>query len=243
MATDTAVADAGEMSLGAPILPPLTNGDHLTQAEFFHRYEAMPRLRGAELVERIVYLPSPVSHKYHSAPCFDLIGWLGSYQAYTQGVCGGAKGTLRLDDLNALEPDAYLILLPSYGGQARIDKDGYVTGAPELVAEVAASSVAIDLHGKFAAYLRNGVREYVVWRVFDREIDWFVARDGRFDRLPPGEGGRLESQILPGLWLDPAALIRGDLLTVTQTVQKGSSTPEHAAFVDRLRQRAAQTRP
>jgi Uma2 family endonuclease len=243
MATDTATAETGELSVATPALPPLVNGDHLTQAEFLRRYEAMPHVHKAELVEGVVYMPSPVSHGHHSAPHFDLIGWLSFYRAYTPGVQGGDNGTLLLDDLNAPQPDAYLIILPSHGGQVRIDADDYITGAPELVAEVAASSAAIDLHGKFAAYLRNGVREYIVWRVFDRAIDWFVAREGRFDRLPPGEGGRLESQVLPGLWLDPAALIRGDLLTVTQTVQKGTSTPEHAAFVERLRQRAAQTQP
>ena len=112
-------------------------------------------------------------------------------------------------------------------------------GAPELVAEIAASSAAIDLHAKLAAYLRNGVREYIVWRVFDRGIDWFVSRKGRFDRLVPKEGGRLESEMLPGLWLDPVALIGGDMPSVARTVQQGLATPEHAVFVDRLRQQAA----
>jgi Uma2 family endonuclease len=239
---DTTTPDAGHSGATGATSLPLVNGDHLTQAEFLRRYSGMPDLQDAELIEGVVYMPSPVTHGHHSVPHFDLITWLGTYRMYTPGVQGGDNGTLRLDDLNAPQPDAYLIVLPSYGGQVRIGPDDYVVGAPELVAEVAASSAAIDLHAKLAAYLRNGVREYVVWRVYDRAIDWFVSRNGRFDRLAPKEDGRFESEVLPGLWLNPAALIAGDMLAVAHTVQQGIASPEHAAFVARLQQ-AAQTRP
>jgi hypothetical protein len=243
MATDAAIPDDLAPGTAMPALPPLTNGDRLTQAEFLRRYEAMPHLHDAELIEGVVYLRSSGSHEYHGAPHFDLITWLGQYQIYTPGIEGGDSSTLRLDDLNVPQPDAYLIVLPAYGGQVRFDDDGYITGAPEFVAEVAASSAAIDLNAKHTAYLRNGVREYVVWRVFDRGIDWFVSHEGRFDRLVPKEGGRLESEVLPGLWLDPAALISGDMPSIGQTVQQGLGTPEHAAFVASLQQKAAQNRP
>ena len=56
-------------------------------------------------------------------------------------------------------------------GQARIDEDGYVDGAPELVAEIAASSASIDLHAKRNAYRRNWVQEYLVWRTLDAQVD------------------------------------------------------------------------
>ena len=52
--------------------------------------------------------------------------------------------------------------------------------------EVAASSVSYDLHEKREAYRRNGVREYIVWRVQDRAIDWFVLRGGAYEPLAPG---------------------------------------------------------
>jgi hypothetical protein len=238
--TETTTVPSREAGAGAPV--PVMNGDYLTQAEFFRRCTGRTHLKDAELIEGIVYLPSPVSHGLHGAPHFDLVGWLGLYQMHTSDICGGANGTLCLDDLNAPRADAYLIVLPSHGGQVSIDAQGYIVGAPELVAEVAASSAAIDLHGKLAAYLRNGVREYVVWRVYDRAIDWFVSRSGRFDRLTPKGDGHFESEVLPGSWLDPAALIAGDMLAVARTVQQGIDSPEHAAFVARLQQ-AAQTRP
>ena len=49
--------------------------------------------------------------------------------------------------------------------------------------EVAASSAAYDLHEKLRVYRRNGVQEYLVWRVYDGELDWFELQEGRYARL------------------------------------------------------------
>ncbi len=186
-------------------------------------------------------MPSPVSIA-HATAQFNLIGWLGYYSAATPGVIGGGNGTLRLDLDNAPEPDAFLRIESNRGGQSQVDQDGYVVGAPELVAEVAVSSVSLDLHGKLNVYRRHGVREYVVWRVEDAAIDWFILREGRYEQLSLDASGAYQSQVFPGLWLDPAALIRGDQTRVFQVVQSGLSTPEHAAFVDHL-QAATSTSP
>jgi Uma2 family endonuclease len=223
-------------------VPPLQTGDRLTRAEFERRYAAMPHLKKAELIEGVVYMPSPVSDD-HSGPHFDLITWLGLYRMATPGVVGGDNGTLRLDLDNAPQPDAFLRILETHGGQARLDDDRYITGAPELVAEVAVSSVSLDLHGKLNVYRRNGVREYVVWRVQDGEVDWFVLRESRYEMRPRTPGGLYQSEVLPGLWLDPAALVRGDLLGVFPVVQQGLASAEHAAFVTRLQHAAAPPHP
>jgi Uma2 family endonuclease len=221
-----------------PSVPPLENGDRLTRPEFERRYDAMPGLKKAELIEGVVYMPSPVSVD-HDGPHFDAITWLGMYRMATPGIRGGDNGSLRLDLDNEPQPDAYLMVLPSHGGQARIGEDRYVAGAPELVVEVAASSVSYDLHAKLNVYRRIGVREYVVWRVLDRAIDWFVLREGRYEPLPPDANGVYRSEVFPGLWLDPEALLRGDLAAVGQTLQQGLSSAEHREFVTRLQQTAA----
>jgi Uma2 family endonuclease len=62
------------------------------------------------------------------------------------------------------------------GGQAIIGEKGYMEGAPDLVVEVAASSASYDLHEKLMVYQRNGVREYLVWSVFDEQFRGFVCR-------------------------------------------------------------------
>jgi Uma2 family endonuclease len=212
----------------------LENGDVLTRAEFERRYEAMPHLKKAELIEGVVYVPSPVRHRAHSHPHIHLTGWLVQYEAGTPGVEAGDNGTVRLDLDNEPQPDALLFIDPACGGQARIDADDYIEGAPELVAEVASSSASYDLHVKLRVYRRNGVREYIVWRVLEQELDWFVLRAGQYVRMSVDAEGLLKSEVFPGLWLDPAALLRGDLATVLAVVQRGLASPEHAAFVARL---------
>jgi Uma2 family endonuclease len=221
-------------------IPPLQNGDRLTRAEFERRYDAMPELKKAELIEGVVYMPSPVYFEDHGEPHFNLITWLGQYCIFTPGIRGGDNSSIRLDVDNMPQPDACLIISPDCGGQAKIDKERYIAGAPELIAEVAASSASYGLGEKLKAYRRNGVCEYVVWRVFDNAVDWFVLREGRYDRLPPGDDGIYRSEVLPGLCLDPAALLRGDLAAVARTQQQGVESAEHAAFVERLRQAKAE---
>jgi Uma2 family endonuclease len=148
------------------------------------------------------------------------------------------NATLRLDPDNEPHPDALLMMEPSHGGQARIDDQDYVAGAPELVAEVATSSAGADLGPRRTAYERNAVREYLVWRVPDRAVDWFVLRSGQYQPLALTEG-IWRSETFPGLALDPAALVRGDLAAVLRVLQDALAGAEHAAFVARLRQRAA----
>jgi Uma2 family endonuclease len=219
-------------------IPPLEPGDHLTREEFERRYDAMPHLKKAELIEGVVYMPSPVRWNNHAGPHFNLITWLGVYGANTPGVGGGDNGTVRLDLDNEPQPDVALIIEPSCGGQVQLSADDYVEGAPELVAEVAASSASIDLNTKLRVYRRNNVREYIVWRVLDRAVDWFVLRQGQYERLPLSPDGLYRSEVFPGLWLDPAALNRADLAAVLQVVLQGVASPEHAAFVAQLQQAA-----
>jgi Uma2 family endonuclease len=215
-------------------IPPLENGDRLTRAEFERRYEAMPNLKKAELIEGVVHVPSPARYRCHSRPQSHLMGWLIAYEAATPGVEAADNSTVRLDLDNETQPDGLLLIDPERGGQARISADDYVELAPELVAEIAASSVSYDLGTKLNAYRRNGVREYVVWRVLNRAIDWFALRESDFVPLDPDERGILKSEIFPGLWLNAAAMIAGDLRRVLEVLHEGLASAEHAAFLARL---------
>ncbi|MGO8747297.1 MAG: Uma2 family endonuclease [Thermoguttaceae bacterium] len=223
-------------------VPELRAGDRLTRPEFERRYAAMPHVKKAELIEGVVYMPPPASQEEHGGPTFNVVGWLAVYEFATPGVEGGDNSTVRLDLENEPQPDAFLRICPERGGQSR-NSDKYVAGAPELIAEVAASSVSYDLHDKLRVYQRHGVQEYVVWRVWDRAVDWFVLREGRYERLPLNSPDPYRSEVFPGLWLDPAALVRGDLSQVMAVLQQGLASPEHAEFVGRLRAAAAPAGP
>jgi Uma2 family endonuclease len=158
---------------------------------------------------------------------------LGHYEAGTPGVEGSDNSTVLLDLDNEPQPDCLLFIQSALGGRVQIDERGVIEGAPDLVAEVAASSVSYDLHAKLNAYRRNGVREYVVWRVRDHQIDWYVLREGAYEILPVGPDGILRSTVFPGLYLDVNAMLRGDLARVFAVVQQGLDSPEHAEFVAR----------
>jgi Uma2 family endonuclease len=217
-------------------VPPLRHGDRLSRAEFERRYDAMPGLKKAELIEGVVYMPSPVRHPQHSRPHRQIVTWLGVYIIGTPGVDGGDNGTVRLSETSEPQADATLFIERARGGQAQIDADDYVAGAPELVAEVAASSRDEDLGPRRQAYRSAGVLEYIVWRTQDGALDWFVRRATRFVRLRPGRDGILRSEAFPGLWLDATALLGGDGPRVRAVLEQGLASPEHAAFVARLQQ-------
>jgi len=212
---------------------PLENGDHLTRTEFERRYDAMPNLRKAELIEGVVQMPSPIRIEHMEAD-LAVITWLGVYVALTPGVRGGGDGSVRLDADNEVQPDALLRIEEACGGQSRVAADGFIEGAPELVVEISGSSASYDLHAKLNIYRRAGVREYVVWRVYDEAIDWFVLDEGRFVMQAPDEQGVYASHIFPGLRLPVPAMLTGKLADVLAAVQQGVQAPEHAAFVRQL---------
>src|SRR5258706_4333834 len=218
-------------------VPPLENGDRLTRAEFERRYNAMPGIQKAELIEGIVHMPSPVRTKRHGRPHVILSGWLSYYIAKTPGLEEfGDNSTVRLDLDNEPQPDLFLNLPRHAGGQAELDEDDYLVGAPTLACEIAASSVSIDLHVKLNVYRRNQVREYLVWRTQDRAVDWFAWREGRYEALVSNHSEILKSEQFPGLWLDRAALIGENLSELFKTLDLDTATDEHAQFVKKLRQ-------
>ncbi|MEO1144568.1 MAG: Uma2 family endonuclease [Cyanobacteria bacterium J06638_22] len=215
-------------------VPWLENGDRLTRKEFEHRYTHMPHLKKAELIEGVVYLPAALRYRHHSRPHAATLFWLGSYEASTPGVEAASNPTIRLDPDNEPQPDALLRIQHECGGQSFISDDDYLEGAPELIVEIAASSASYDLYDKLNAYRRNGVQEYLVWLVQDREFRWYQLKNERYILQTPNAEGVLASLLFPGLWLDEAALLTGDLATVLETLQKGIATSEHHTFVQQL---------
>jgi Uma2 family endonuclease len=218
--------------------PPLENGDQLTRDEFERRYATMPEVKKAELIEGSVFMASPVHIELHSEPHSNIIGWLVVYQASTPGVRSADNAGTRLDPLNEYQPDALLRLLPEAGGRSHVTEDNFLKGAPELVIEISASSASHDLRTKFRVYERVGVREYIVWQVYEKKIDWWALDEHteQFVALSPDDAGVLRSRFFAGLWLNVPAIVAGDLAAVLGTLQQGLATPEHAAFVARLQE-------
>ncbi len=198
---------------------PLESGDRLTRVEFERRYATRPDIKKAELVEGVVYVASPVRTEEHGTPHFNATTWLGVYVARTPGIIPASDATVRLDNDNEFQPDIYLAWDHEHGGAATLDDDGYLTGAPDLVVEIAASSASYDLGQKMNVYRRNGVREYVVWQILEERIDWFELSEGTYAPIAPDGEGVVGSRVFPGLRLNVPAMLRGDLAAVLDSLR------------------------
>ncbi|MEJ7594025.1 MAG: Uma2 family endonuclease [Planctomycetaceae bacterium] len=217
-------------------VPPLQPGDRLNRAEFERRYHAMPDCKKAELIEGVVYLPSPARLR-HGQPHGTLMAWIVNYAIETPGTDAADNVTNRLDNDNEPQPDVALFIDPACGGQTRVSEDGYLTGPSEFVAEVAVSSVSLNRGAKLRTYERHGVREYLIWRVNDKLLEWYVLRDDGFELQPLPGDGIYRSETFPGLWLDASAMLQRDGKSVMRVLNEGLATSEHAAFVTRLETR------
>jgi len=221
-------------------LPPLEAGDHLDQATFHTRYAAMPKNFRAELIGGIVFVPSPL-RKDHGKHHALVMGWLTTYWIATPGTEPLDNATAILSDVSEPQPDAALVIDPACGGQTGLSVDGYVTGPPELIVEVASSSASIDLHAKRRDYEQAGVQEYVVILLRQHAVRWFVLRGGGYQELNAGESGIFMSTVFPGLWLHASALLRLTGQEVMDTLHQGLETPAHATFVRQLQERRSTT--
>ena len=211
----------------------------LDRAEFERRYSAMPEVKKAELIEGVVYMPPPVSQKRHSRQHFLLIGWLNHYNEATPGLEGGDNATIRLDRENDPQPDALLRIVPAFGGQSR-DSGEYIGGPPEPDRGGRQHQRKLRLARQtkgVSAQRRARVHRMARCRVAESAIDWFVLRNDRYERLELDVEGCYRSQVFPGLWLNSAALVRGDMTRHAAVWQRGLASPEHAAFATELAKR------
>ena len=212
-------------------LPPLEAGDRLDQPTFHARYMRMPPGVKAELIGGMVYMPSPVSSR-HGRPHRDLLFCLVYYKTFTPGVNTSDNGTTILGDDSEPQPDAFMRV--AVGGQTRLDEGEYVVGCPEMVCEVANSSVSYDLHVKRDDYDRYGALEYYAAIIREGRVARFARRGDRLVEVPPDADGLYRSTAFPGFWLDPAALLGGDTRRLMAVLNQGIATPEHAAFAASL---------
>lgn len=199
-------------------LPRLEAGDRLTREEFHRRYCQREDLKKAELIEGVVYVPSPARFTKHGSPQGHGITWLGVYAARTPGARFAADATVFLGLSSEVQPDACLFRIEP--GGPRINSDDYIEGPPQLVFEAAASSASYDLGAKLELYRRSGVREYVAWRVLDEAIDWFRLRGQAYERVEPDGRGVVESAVFPGLRLNVPKMLAGDLAGVLAELEQ-----------------------
>lgn len=210
----------------------LVNGERMDQPTSHALYLETPPSTRAELINGVVFMPDRFGVE-HARTIVPMTAWLAYYAEQVPVLVAMRNVTTILGPKSELQPDLSLVIPPEFGGQTQTDNE-WLRGAPEIVGEVADETRYVDLGPKLEDYERAGVREYVVRALEPDAVYWYLMRNGRFEDLPPGPDGIYRSEVFPGLWLDPRALIRGDRRRLREVVELGCATPEHAAYVARL---------
>jgi Uma2 family endonuclease len=214
--------------------PQLVNGDRMLQPEFHRRYETYPEDDKFELIGGIVFMASPL-RRAHGKNHANLSMVLNLYSGQTPGIELLDNATTILGEESEPQPDLSLRILAEYGGQSRETAKDYVEGPPELVAEVAHSTRAIDLHLKRQDYERAGVREYLVFCLEEPQVLWydFAANDS----IATDRRGVARSRVFPGLWINVPALLGEKDKELIATISRGLKSPAHKTFVKNLQAR------
>jgi Uma2 family endonuclease len=199
--------------------PILCDGDFLNASEFHTRYLKLTEFRKVELIDGIVYMPSPVNYRNHGRCCGFLGTWLSHYFANHPELCYAPDTTFRMTPFDEVQPDFSLFRI---GENVTEESSGLLLGAPELVVEVAASTITKDRGPKFRLYEKAGCLEYLLWNTDSNTIAWFFNNHGTFEEIPHDELGIFRSKTFPGLWLDGYALMQGRVTDVIATLQQGS---------------------
>ncbi len=210
----------------------LVEGQRLDQPTFHALYEAMPPGTRAELIDGVVYMPSPLGLE-HGVAHVPVMVWLDYYAEHVPGVEVMDNASTILGWRGEPQPDGLLRIRPDFGGRTW-NEGGFVHGGPELVVEVSKSSRYVDLGPKKADYERAGVQEYIVRAIDPDEIYWFGQEQGELVQRSIGADELHRSTVIPGLWLDPVALLTGDRRRLRAVIDLGCATLEHAEFVARL---------
>jgi hypothetical protein len=86
------------------------------------------------------------------------------------------------------------------------------------------------------------VREYLVWRTLDAQLDWFVLEADDYRVQLADTSGVIRSPHFPGLALAVEALLARDAARVLDALQAALADPAHAAFANVLNAGAPQPR-
>jgi hypothetical protein len=212
-------------SIDIPML--LAPGDRMELKEFLQRWEQEPGLKFAELIDGVVYMPSPLSLP-HSR--FDGVAQLVlGYYAARSGICENLPQATWLMEKSAPQPDLALSLKPEYGGKLKVAPGDLASGLPELVVEICRSSRSYDLGPKLALYERVGVPEYLAILVEERRFEWRIMVEGRYQLLESAVGV-FRSRILPGLWIEESAFWSADGTRLLAVLDEGMKSPEFFGF-------------
>jgi Uma2 family endonuclease len=217
----------------------LHEGQRLDQQTFHEIYSQTPEDFRAELIDGVVYLMNMAVYEDHARSDASLTGLLYYYSVESPGTIAQSNASTKLSANTEVQPDCALLIDPDFGGRTRTDPGKFTVDAPELVIEIASSSLRLDLNAKKQVYEQAGALEYLVYDIPHQKFHWFALTEGRFEPLMIDGDGVYRSRAFPGLWLDEAAFVRDDGQAVLACLRRGLQSQAHTDFVERLRQNRA----
>jgi len=158
----------------------------------------------AEWVEGEVFVFMPIKGRHVEvvAFVFQLIGYFVARRRLGRSFTAPLRLLLR-DGQAVREPDIAVLIAAH---SERFTSNGIV-GAADLIVEVLSSdSVTRDRRDKLREYAEAGVPEYLIVEGREGRRGVTLLRlheEGYFLEVAPDAGGRLESLVIPGLWIDP----------------------------------------
>ena len=205
----------------------LAPGDRMDLKEFLYRWERAPELKFAELIDGLVYMPSPVSVSHSE---FDFLAQtVFGYYRLRSGICAALTNPTWLMLESAPQPDLAISLNAEYGGKLKVTSRDLASGLPELIVEVCRSSRSYDVGPKLALYERAGVPEYLAILVEERRFEWRILIQDRY-RLLEAADGIFRSRTLPGLWIEERAFWSGDGTRLLAVLDEGMQSEEFLDF-------------
>ncbi|MFN0146722.1 MAG: Uma2 family endonuclease [Dehalococcoidia bacterium] len=183
----------------------LEDGLPLTPEAFDRCIQLIDEGVKVELLDGRVHMPPPAGDSHATGQNL-LQVWIGTYAILTPGVEARDDALVRLPAGHRVAPDGMLCR----EGTLQPEPDGFLSGMPGLVAEIAVASAGTDLVRKRRIYEEAGVPEYIVWVVREAKLFWFRLVDGRYEVVEPDEDGVIESTAFPGLRLPVTRLLAGD---------------------------------
>ena len=199
----------------------LITGMRLELDEFLSRWEALPELKNAELIDGIVFVSLPVTLE-HGQRANILNWWLSHYVGDKRG-CEAASNVTCTMLGQSPQPDVLLRLTEEHGGQS-IDTGYLLAGAPELVVDICETSFEIEFGPELELYQKAEVRENITIRTLPPPgIVWRVLVDGSYRVNEPDSKGILRSQCFPGLWLDTEGFWAEDCVRMRETLEADSN--------------------
>ncbi len=189
--------DATAMQFGSlPGFTPVTTLGPHREAE----YAALPEGEPIELIfGRLVISPAPdLAHQFI---VMILTRWILDVADKSGGRAVIAPYDVRLADHSIVQPDLLYVRKPRPGSMRK-----RLEGPPDLAIEIlSASNVRRDRVDKLALYAEFGVAEYWIVDAHERQIDFLINRNGKFEVQTPRDD-RYQSPVHAELAIDLAAL-------------------------------------